>query len=90
MEDEDFSKWLLENEQMVKEIINIEPSYIAGYLEEIEGSINSEGYLDMIYWELGKCQEFEMMQGAAKYLWVQSRIEKVKKLYEKAKENKKE
>jgi len=85
MEDEDFSNWLLDNEQVVKEIINIDVNYIAGYVEEIEGTINSEGYLDMIYWELGQNQKFEKMQGAAKYLWVKSRIEKVKKLYEKTK-----
>jgi hypothetical protein len=82
MEDENFGSWLLENEQIVKEIINIDPDYIVGYLSEIEGTINSEGYLDMIYWELGQEQKFEQRQRAAKYLWVQSRIEKLKKLYE--------
>ncbi|MBU3130458.1 hypothetical protein [Clostridium tagluense] len=85
MEDEDFSNWLLDNKQAFKQIINISPGFIAGYLEEIEGSINSEAYLDMMYWELGQSYEFEVMQGAAKYLWVQSRIEKVKELYEKRK-----
>jgi hypothetical protein len=85
VEDIDFNNWLLDNEQLVKEIINIDIGYIAGYLEETEGSINSEGYIDMIYWELGQNQKFENMQGSAKYLWVQSRIEKVKKLYEETK-----
>ncbi|MBU3112691.1 hypothetical protein [Clostridium lacusfryxellense] len=85
MEDKSFSNWLSDNKQVVKEIINISPGFIVGYTEEIEGSINSEAYLDMMYWELGQNYEFEIMQGAAKYLYVKSRIEKVIKLYEKVK-----
>lgn len=86
MEDEEFNNWLLDNEKVVKEIINIDSSYIVGFLEEIEGTINSEAYLDMIYWELGQSYEFEKMSGAAKYMWVKSRIEKLKNLYKKVKD----
>ena len=87
MEDENFNNWLMDNEQIVKEIIPVHPGFIADYLSEIEGSINSEANLDMMYWELGQSRKFEIMQPAAKYSWVESRIEKLRKLYKKSKRN---
>ncbi|HHX62831.1 MAG TPA: hypothetical protein GX707_19290 [Epulopiscium sp.] len=84
-EDKNFIKWLLNNNSIVESVTNVSASWIAGYLKEPEDSMGKESYLEVIYWYLEGYEKFADMNREVECLWLNSRIEKLRKIYHKDK-----